>query len=115
MSLLCPSKDNYKYNIATCYEALGDVENAIKILEQMVYVNPKFTMPAQKLASLYIKTNQLNKAKEIYDNILLKNKVTADIMHQYAILSSSLSLVKYLILVFSIGTTLSSLLRDHAN
>jgi len=47
-------------------------------------------MPAQKLASLYIKTNQLAKAKEIYDNILLKNKVTAEIMHQYAILSSSL-------------------------
>ena len=29
-------------------------------------------------------------AKEIYDNILLKNKVTTEIMHQYAILSSSL-------------------------
>ena len=39
---------------------------------------------------MYIKINELNKAKEIYDNILLKNKVTADIMHQYAILSSSL-------------------------
>ncbi len=90
LALLCPSKENYKYNIATCYEALGDNETAIKMLEQMVYVNPKFILPAQKLASLYIKTNQLTKAKEIYDNILLKNKVTAEIMHQYAILSSSL-------------------------
>ena len=42
------------------------------------------------MISLYIKTNQLRKAKEIYDNILLKNKVTAEILHQYAILSSSL-------------------------
>ena len=90
LSLLCPSKDTYKYNIATCYEALGDIPTAIKILEQMVYINPKFTLPAQKLASLYIKINELNKAKEIYDNILLKNNVTADIMHQYAVLSSSL-------------------------
>ena len=90
LSLLCPSKDIYKYNIATCYEALNDYTTAIQILEQIVYVNPNFILPAQKLANLYIKINDLNKAKEIYDNILLKGKVTADIMHQYAILSSSL-------------------------
>lgn len=90
LAMLCPSKENYKYNIVTCYEALGEFSTAIKMLEGMVYVNPKFILPAQKLASLYIKTNQLRKAKEIYDNILLKNKVTAEILHQYAILSSSL-------------------------
>ncbi len=90
LALSCPTKDNYKYNMATCYEALGDYQTAITVLEQLIYVNPKFILPAQKLASLYIKTNQLIKAKEIYDNILLKNKVTADILHQYAILSSSL-------------------------
>ena len=90
LALLCPSKENYKYNIVICYEALGDFQTAIKMLEGMVYVNPKYILPAQKLASLYIKTNQLVKAKEIYDNILLKNKLTAETMHQYAILSSSL-------------------------
>ena len=88
--LLCPGKENYKYNLVTCYEALGDIQTAISMLENIVYVNPKFILPAQKLASLYIKTNQLNKAKEIYDNFLLKNKLTAETMHQYAILSSSL-------------------------
>ena len=90
LALLCPNKDNYKYNMVTCYEALHEYETAIKMLEGMVYVNPKFILPAQKLASLYIKTNQLIKAKEIYDNILLKNSVTAETLHQYAILSSSL-------------------------
>lgn len=90
LSLLCPSKENYKYNIITCYEALGDYQTAINMLESLVYVNPKFILPAQKLASLYIKTNQPAKAKEIYDKILLKNNVTADVLHQYAILSSSL-------------------------
>lgn len=90
LSLLCPGKENYKYNIITCYEALGEYQVAINMLESLVYVNPKFILPAQKLASLYIKTNQPAKAKEIYDNILLKNKVTADVLHQYAILSSSL-------------------------
>lgn len=90
LSLMCPSKENYKYNIVTCYEALGEYQTAIKMLEGLVYVNPKFLLPAQKLASLYIKTQQLNKAKEIYDNILLKNKMSAEVLHQYAILSSSL-------------------------
>ena len=90
LALLCPGKENYKYNIVICYEALGDYETAIKMLEGIVYVNPKFIMPAQKLASLYIKTNQLSKAKDLYDNILLKEKVTAETLHQYAILSSSL-------------------------
>ena len=90
LATLCPNKENYKYNVVTCYEALGDYQTAIKMLEGMVYVNPKFTMPAQKLANLYIKTNQMNRAKDIYDKILLKSKPTAEILHQYAILSSSL-------------------------
>ena len=85
-----PEKENYKYNLITCYEALGDIQTAITMLEGMVYVNQKFLLPAQKLANLYIKTNQLAKAKNIYDNILLKNNVSAETMHQYAILSSSL-------------------------
>lgn len=90
LALLCPNKENYKYNIAICYEALGETDTAIKMLEEIIYINPKNIQPAQKLASLYLKTNQLVKAKSIYDNILLKNKITADTMHQYAILSSSL-------------------------
>ncbi len=90
LSLLCPSKENYKYNIITCYEALGEYTVAINMLENLVYVNPKFTLPAQKLASLYIKTNQLAKAKDIYDKVLLKNNANAETLHQYAILSSSL-------------------------
>ena len=85
-----PEKENYKYNLVSCLEAMGEIQTAILMLEKMVYVNTKFILPAQKLASLYIKTNQLSKAKEIYDNILLKNKPTAEILHQYAILSSSL-------------------------
>ena len=35
-------------------------------------------------------TNKLSKAKELYDKIILKNNPTAEVMHQYAILSSSL-------------------------
>ena len=90
LMVLHPEKENYKYNLITCYEAMGEVQTAITMLEAIVYVNPKFVLPAQRLANLYIKTNQLSRAKEIYDKILLKNNPTADIMHQYAILSSSL-------------------------
>ena len=88
--ILHPEKDNYKYNLVTCYEAMGDIQTAIRMLEGMVYLNQKFIPPAQKLANLYIKVNQPAKAKEIYDNILLKNSPTAETLHQYAVLSSSL-------------------------
>lgn len=85
-----PEKENYKYNLVTCYEALGDFQTSISMLEKIVYVNQKFILPAQKLASLYIRTNQLAKAKDIYDNILLKNNPSPETLHQYAVLSSSL-------------------------
>lgn len=85
-----PEKENYKYNLATCYEAIGDLQTSISMLEKIVYLNQKFILPAQKLASLYIRSNQLAKAKDIYDNILLKNSPTPETLHQYAVLSSSL-------------------------
>ncbi len=85
-----PEKDNYKYNLATCLEAMGDNASAIRLLEGMVFVNQKFVLPAQKLANLYIKSNQLTKAKDIYDKILLKSNPSAETLHQYAVLSSSL-------------------------
>ena len=90
LSVQHPEKENYKYNIITCYEAMGEIQTAITMLEAIVYVNPKFILPAQRLANLYIKTNQLSRAKELYDKILLKNNPTAETLHQYAILSSSL-------------------------
>ena len=85
-----PEKDNYKLNLVTCYEAIGDTQTAILMLEGMVYINPKFIIPAQKLANLYIKTNKMSKAKDLYDKIILRNNPNAEALHQYAILSSSL-------------------------
>jgi Tfp pilus assembly protein PilF len=85
-----PEKENYKYNLINCYEAVNDNQTAILMLEGIVYVNPKLALPAQKLANLYIKTNQLSRAKELYDNVILKNNPTAEVMHQYAVLSYSL-------------------------
>ena len=90
LALLYPSKETYKFNIVTCYEALGEFNIAINLLEELVYVNPKLLLPAQKLANLYIRTNNPAKAKEIYDKFLLKNKMTAESMHQYAVISSNL-------------------------
>jgi tetratricopeptide (TPR) repeat protein len=61
LMVMHPEKDNYKYNLVTCYEAIGEYKSAIAMLEGFVHVNTKFILPAQKLASLYIKTNQLLK------------------------------------------------------
>ena len=90
LSVLCPNKENYKYNMVTCYEALHDYKTAITLLENILYINPAFILPAQKLANLYLKTNQYAKAKDIYEKILLKKKPTAETFHQYAIISSTL-------------------------
>lgn len=90
LAVLCPSKETYKFNIVVCYEALNEYQAAISLLEELVYVNPKSTLPAQKLANLYIRTNNPAKAKEIYDNFLLKGSMSAESMHQYAVISSSL-------------------------
>ena len=85
-----PEKPNYRYNMVLCYEALGQLPVAIKLLENMVALNSKFLLPAQKLAALYIEVGELRKAKDIYDRILLKNKVNAEVFYQYAILSTQL-------------------------
>lgn len=90
LAILCPGKETYKLNVITCYEAIGEYSVAINLLEELVYVNPKLVLPAQKLANLYIRTNNPAKAKEIYDKFLLKNKMSAESMHQYAVISSSL-------------------------
>ncbi len=34
LALMCPGKENYKYNIVTCYEALGEFNVAIKMLRK---------------------------------------------------------------------------------
>ena len=39
---------------------------------------------------MYIRINNAAKAKEIFDKFLLKNKMTAEAMHQYAVISSTL-------------------------
>lgn len=85
-----PEKPNYRYNMVLCYEAMGDLQTAIKLLENIIMLNPKFIMPAQKLAGLYIETGELRKAKDIYDRVILKNKVNAEVFYQYAILSTQL-------------------------
>ena len=35
LSMMNPNKENYKYNVVTCYEALGEYQVAIKILEEI--------------------------------------------------------------------------------
>ena len=44
-------------------------------------------MMIQKLASIYIKTGQVDKAKNLYEKIVMQGAVTPDIYYEYAILS----------------------------
>ena len=82
-----PDKSNFQYNLACCYEILGDLRASANILEKIIETNPKAIMMIQKLASIYIKTGQVDKAKNLYEKIVMQGAVTPDIYYEYAILS----------------------------
>ena len=81
-----PEKHNFKYNLACCYEMTGEYTFAIGILNQLVMMNPKSKLMAQKLAGLYLKTNQPLKAKELYEQIITQGIVSAEIYYEYALI-----------------------------
>ena len=88
--LLHPEKDSFQYNLASCYELLKNHEQAIAIMKRLLSRNPKSVSMAQKLANLYIEIHQFRKAKDLYDDIILKVAPTSDVLYQYAILSTQL-------------------------
>lgn len=62
-----PEKQNFKYNLACCYEMTGEYKLAIGIMIHLVMLNPKSASMSQKLASLFMKINEPLRAKEIYE------------------------------------------------
>lgn len=90
LALLHPEKDSFQYNLASCYEALKNYDQAIVIMKNLLARNPKSITMAQKLANLYIETRQLRQAKDLYDSVLLKGPVSSETLYQYAILSTQL-------------------------
>ena len=90
LALLHPEKDSFQYNLASCYEALKNYDQAIVIMKNLLARNPKSITMAQKLANLYIETRQLRQAKDLYDSVLLKGAVSSETLYQYAILSTQL-------------------------
>lgn len=90
LALLHPEKDSFQYNLASCYEAMKNYDQAILIMRNLLARNPKSVTMAQKLANLYIETRQLRQAKDLYDSILLKGSPSSDTLYQYAILSTQL-------------------------
>jgi len=81
-----PEKQNFQYNLACCYEMIGEYTYAIGILDQLILLNPKSTTMTQKLAGLYLKINQPLKAKEIYRKIIAQGTVSVDVYYEYALL-----------------------------
>jgi tetratricopeptide (TPR) repeat protein len=65
-----PEKHNFQYNLACCYEMTEEYVYAIGILSQLVLLNPKSKTMLQKLADLYLRIDQPEKAKEIYGKII---------------------------------------------
>lgn len=80
-----PEKSNFQYNLACCYDAIGDYQNAILILAHLVVLNPKSASMSRKLANIYIKIGKYHNAKELYERILLQGNVSFEIYYEFAI------------------------------
>ena len=70
LSAAYPQKTTFKFNLASCLQVVGDYEASISILIQLSMMNPKSVNILKKLASIYILTGQISKAKEIYERII---------------------------------------------
>ena len=79
-----PEKPNFQYNLACCYDAVGEYASAITILAQLVLLNPKSVSMLRKLAGIYVKIGQFSNAKLLYEKILLQGNVSHEIYYEYA-------------------------------
>ena len=86
MASVYPQKTNYKYNLACCYQAIGEYEIAISLLKQLMILNPKASNILKKLAGIYIATNQLANAREIYEKIIKQGSTSYQLYYELAIL-----------------------------
>ena len=85
-----PAED---FELIVTEKSVGSLETNIRRLELLVEKRLEDYRPENYMgdADLAKKDRaELNKAKDIYDKILLKNNATAETLHQYAVLSSSL-------------------------
>lgn len=81
-----PEKNNFRYNLACCYEKMGEYIFAIGILEPLVLLNPKAKAMLQKLANLYLIIDAPSKAKDVYEKLLNQGLVSEDIYYEYALI-----------------------------
>lgn len=79
-----PEKSNFQYNLACCYDAIGEYASAIVILAHLVLLNPKSVSMLRKLASIYLKTGKYMSAKELYERIILQGNVSYEIYYEFA-------------------------------
>ena len=79
-----PEKHNFQYNLACCYDAVGEYTNAIGILAHLVLLNPKSVSMARRLAGIYAKIGQFMNAKELYEKILIQGNVSFEIYYEFA-------------------------------
>ncbi len=81
-----PQKTTYKFNLASCFQMVGEYESAISILKQLIMLKPKAMNILKKLATIYIVTGQLSNAKEIYEKIVKQGLTDYLPYYEYAML-----------------------------
>ena len=67
---LNPGNSSWLYYLAMIKQMRGQNDSAIKLMEKMLSSNPGYTPAILKLADLYYKGNQINKAQASYEKCL---------------------------------------------
>ena len=79
-----PEKQTYQYNLACCYEQIGEYKYAINILARLVAMNPKSISMSRKLADIFLRTGQPLLAKELYERLMLLGNVGYEVCYEFA-------------------------------
>ena len=83
--VLHPEKQNFQYNLACAYHELKRYPEAIRLLAQLVTLNPKSISMGQKLADCYEKTGNTELAKKVYTNMIRLGKIPPEVYYRYAL------------------------------
>lgn len=83
---LYPDKDNYKYNLACCYDGANDIYMASTIIERLLTFNLNSLQLKLHLASLYARLGRNEASKVLYADVISLGYTDTDIMYEYAVL-----------------------------
>lgn len=84
-----PDNENYKYDLACCYDGDNKPDIAANIIERLLTFNLNSLQLKLHLASLYSRLGRAEAAKILYADIISNGFSDSNIMYEYAVLAAN--------------------------